>query len=95
MPPKEGETLHHAPFDPWEQRTETCRPSFEESTFSILCQAAMFPSTMPPQGVKACKSDVAQLTRDRSRSDRLARFVESSRLCNAAGAIMGRQALRS
>ena len=95
MQTKDVETLHHAPFDPWKQRTETCRPSFEENTFSVFCQAAMFLSTMLPQRVKACKSDVAQLTRDRSRSDRLARFVESSRLWNAAGVVMGRQALRS
>ena len=95
MQTKEIETLHHAPFDPWKQRRGTQRLSFEESAFSVFCQAAMFLRTMLPQRVKACKSDVAQLTRDRSRSDGLARFVESSRLWNAAGVVMGRQALRS
>ena len=95
MQTKEMETLHHAPFDPWKQRTGTRRLSFEESAFSVFCQAAMFLRTMLPQRVKARKSDVAQLTRDRSRSDGVARFVESSRLWNAAGAVMGRQALRS
>jgi hypothetical protein len=53
MQTKELETLHHAPLDPRQQRSETCLSGFIKSPLSIFRQTAMLPITMLLEDVMA------------------------------------------
>ena len=94
MQTKELETLDHAPLRPGEQMNRTRLHSFPKDTLPVLGDAFMFSSAMPSQRVKTCQTHMTQFARHGGSRDRLARRIESSRLCNSAVIVMSGQALR-